>query len=260
VDKLDLVLDHFRQNLVTWRDAAHVKLEVAAIDGRGAWRLLNALQQADAVKPGVRSYIERGNLHVAPDVLAWVEAYRRGDYLAFPPSLLSPHCPEDLRRSSQIAQAILSCIRELNLSRDGLMALYHSRLGNFDESDGFNFWTIAQHETDYWLGTFLTALSVATTRLNVAARQALASNLNAILDEYPLRPIDADVSIADIESVLSLPIWKKRYELYSVWIVTEIVRALRGTISTYITRTDGWSSRSARRWSPPSILRPRRSG
>ena len=38
----------------------------------------------------------------------------------------------------------------------------------------------------------------------------------------------ADVSMADLESVLSLPIWKKRYELYSVWIATEIIRALEG--------------------------------
>jgi hypothetical protein len=43
---------------------------------------------------------------------------------------------------------------------------------------------------------------------------------------YPRKKFGAQIKIADLEAYLSLPIWKKRHELYAVWIATEIVNAL----------------------------------
>ena len=36
----------------------------------------------------------------------------------------------------------------------------------------------------------------------------------------------ADIQVKDLERLLSLPAWKKRYEFYGVWVATEIVRSL----------------------------------
>ena len=39
--------------------------------------------------------------------------------------------------------------------------------------------------------------------------------------------MDADIQARDIERLLSLPAWKKRYELYGVWVATEVAQALK---------------------------------
>jgi hypothetical protein len=130
--------------------------------------------------------------------------------------------------SASIAQAALLKLTELRLSRKELMEIYRTRQHRMEQSDALDFWAIAQNETDYWLRTFVVALSAAATHLTPDELQALGRDLDGITGRYPMRPFEANVSLPDLESVLSLPIWKKRYELYSVWIATEMIRALEG--------------------------------
>ena len=86
--------------------------------------------------------------------------------------------------------------------------------------------SIAQNETDYWLRSFVIALSAAANHLPKPELAELGQKLDAITSKLPLTPFDVEVSLAQLEKVLSLPIWEKRHELYSVWIATEMVRAL----------------------------------
>jgi hypothetical protein len=228
VDDIDVGLEHFRQWLTSWTEIAKVTFTVPAIDFRGVWDLHQALSSRTKVGEEIQRSFGNEKLVVPSDVQSWVSAYNGADYLPLPKSLTPPQCPSELLTSASIAQAALLRLTELRLSRRELMAIYQTRAHAMDRSDALEFWHIAQNETDYWLRTFVVGLSGAATRLSPDDLKSLGRDLDRITDRYPMRPFEADVSLPDLESVLSLPIWKKRYELYSVWIATEIIRALEG--------------------------------
>lgn len=228
LDDVDVDLEHFRKWLMNWTEIAKITLQIPAIDFRGVWDLHQALSSRTEIKDEIQRSFRNEKLLLPSDVQAWVRAYNDADYLPLPKSLMSPKCPLELITSTSIAQAALLHLTELRLSRSGLMQIYRTRRQRAEQSDALNFWTIAQNETDYWLRTFVVGLSAAATHLTPDELQSVGSDLDRITDRYPTRPFEANVSVADLESVLSLPIWQKRYELYSVWIATEMIRALEG--------------------------------
>ena len=215
IDGYDLGLDHFRQWIEAWNRAGGVVREVPALDFGAVWdlwRILPANGDADAV---------------ARDVSDWVDAYNAGAYEPMPGSLTGAACPEELRASASIAEAALARLNEANLNRERLMALYRSRQSRMNASDALDFWTIAQNETDYWLRSFVVALASAA-RLPRPELAATGEKLRTFLAQFPTRPFEFDVSMGGLQSILSLPLWQKRYELYSVWIATEMMAALQG--------------------------------
>jgi hypothetical protein len=228
MDDIDVSLEHFQQWLTSWTEIARITFTVPAIDFRGVWDLHQALSSRAQINEEIQRSFSNKRLLLPSDVETWVSAYNGADYLPLPKSLTSPQCPSQLLTSASIAQAALLLLTELKLSRSELMAIYRTRRHKMDRSDALEFWHIAQNETDYWLRTFVVGLSAAATHLSPAELEMLGSDLDRITNRYFMRPFDADVSLPDLESVLSLPIWKKRYELYSVWIATEIIRALEG--------------------------------
>lgn len=226
VNDIDFELEHFRQWITNWTDAATTTLTVPAIDERGAWGLWDVLRARDRISTEVDNAFENKPLNLPADVRAWVDAYSTDSYLPVPDSLVGPTCPNELTTSVSIAQAALERLLSMNLTPSGLEKLYNSPHNVIDRADALNLWTIAQSETDRWLRTFLVALSAAANHLLPSDLQDLGAELEAITGAYPTKPFDVTVSVGDLESLLSLPIWKQRYELYSVWIATEMVRAL----------------------------------
>lgn len=228
VDDFDLDLSHFQRWITTWQDAGVAQMHIPAVDWQGVWRLWGLFRDREQIGAEIRRSFGQERLHLPHDVQTWVDAHNRGEYLALPASLLPPDCPRELRASASIAQAALSLLREKGLTRDELMKLRRGYQGDMDRSDGLDFWSIAQNETDYWLRSYVVALSAAATHLTESEILELGGQLDAIISEFPLRPFNVEVSVAELESVLSLPIWRKRYELYSVWVATEMVRSLDG--------------------------------
>ena len=228
LDDVPLTLEHFRQWLRHWRQAAQVSLDVPALDWSGVWRLWDVLRN----RPRVSEEVQRAFAHTAlllpPDVQLWTSAYDRGEYLPLPDSLMPGRCPPELRASALISYAALQRLTDVGITRERLMELYRGTRHDIDRSDALNFWSIAQNETDFWLRTFVVGLSAAANHLSAPELAALGADLDLVTNAFPVRPVVASVSLPDLESVLSLPIWHKRYELYSVWIATEIVRALQG--------------------------------
>jgi hypothetical protein len=228
VDGFDLDLENFRRWIETWSHAGRFEEEVPAIDQSGVWKLWDIMRRRSTVADKVSRSFDKVTLDLPRDVQDWVNAYNHGEYLQMPASLTGANCPPELRACGLIAQAALLKLRDLDLNRERLMTLYRSRRGSMDRVDALDFWTIAQNETDIWLRTLIVALSASAFHLDAPDLKALGLELEQFLSKYPSRPFEIDVSIADLESVLSLPIWKQRNELYSVWIGTEIIRALKG--------------------------------
>ncbi len=153
------------------------------------------------------------------------------------PESLSPSlCHRALGKSASIAFAVLQRLLDQAITPPALKDLYGKHVqshdssgghGFYDPSDGFDFWTIARHETDRWFRSFVVALSAAS-QLPESELTAIGEEFDVITDRFPVRHLQVDVSVADLESVLSLPVWKKRFDLYSVWIATDIIRSLKG--------------------------------
>jgi hypothetical protein len=233
VDEIDISLEHFRSFLATWTQAAKMTLTVTAVDRSGLWEMLSVMRQ----QPKVEKELDRASgsksskPQIGEDVQRWLDARDMGDeYLPVPPSLAQSGCPAELARAAQVANVFIERLRGRKLTPSKRERVYRANLQSprcrLNAADGFDFWTVLQEESDHWSRTALICLSAATTVLMPSELQSMGDALAALLDQYPLRTVDAAVSLEDLESILSLPIWDKRYELYSVWIATEIVRAL----------------------------------
>lgn len=227
VDEIDIDLDHFREWIEKLTPAGKTKLQVVAVDNEAVWDLCRALRDREVIGNEIEKSFQGKQLNLPRDVQQWVEAYSEGAYLPMPPSLTPLQSPPELERSALIAHTAILVLQDHGMDRERLTAAYHNgdRPG-MDRSDALDFWTIAQNETNLWLRTFVVALSAAATLLKPEELEFVGGQLDALLGPFPTKPHEFNRSFRDLESVLSLPIWKKRYELYSVWIGTEIVRAL----------------------------------
>jgi hypothetical protein len=235
VDDIDLSLEHFRQWLTAWDGLARTAVTVPAIDAKAVWQLWRVLQERQALKDELQKF-QNKPLNIPNDARQWVSAYKQGTYLPLPKSLSPSQCPPALAKSASIALAVLQRLLDQGLTPTALKDLYDRHIRDvyaggghniYDPSDGFDLWTIAQHETDLWLRSFVVALSAAS-RLPKSELTAIGKELDAITDPFPMRPVQVNVTVGDLESLLSLPVWEKRFDLYSAWIATEIIRALKG--------------------------------
>lgn len=210
-------------------------MTVPAIDTKAVWQLWGVLQERQAIKDELQKSFENKPHNFSDDAQQWVSSYKQGAYLPLPKSLTPSLCPPALAKSASIAFALLQQLLDQGLTPAGLKDLYNQHHHDvsaqwnhniYDLSDGFDFWTIAQHETDHCLRSFVVALSAAA-QLSDSELAAIGKELDAITDRFPIRPMQVDVTIGDLESLLSLPVWEKRFDLYSAWIATEIIRALK---------------------------------
>ena len=59
-----------------------------------------------------------------------------------------------------------------------------------------------------------------------AERERFGAELAARYGRMGRRLVNADVEVADLEKLLSLPAWQKRHELYGVWVATEMLASV----------------------------------
>jgi hypothetical protein len=237
VGNLDLDLEHFRKSIETMTPAGKVTLQVPAADYDAAWKINEILRSKDVVQDQVSKSFDRWGkdfdadvLNLPGDVHDWVRAYDSGEYRALPVSLTASRYPLVLEKVTVIADAAISVIIDLSMNRKRMMDAYRSsENGGPNRADALAFWSLTQNETDYWLRTLVIALSAALTLLSKDELEMLGEEMDKLLSQFPSRAMIFGRSFRDLESVLSLPIWKERYELYSVWVGTEVVRALAST-------------------------------
>ena len=229
VDDVDVSLEHFRDWIATWTRIENVKLEVSTLFYRDTWALLNILSEYTVVEEQRQLSFKDEPLSISQDVIEWAKAYDSGKYLPLPRSLSSPDFPSELQESVLIAQAIASVLIKSKMTRGQLSSILSERAyGNWESVGSLDFWAIAQSETDLLLRSLVILLSACATLLKPVELTELGVELSTFIDKYPRVPLEMDIQLSDFDSILSLPIWKKRYELYSVWIATEIIRALEG--------------------------------
>lgn len=220
-----LDLKHFQTFLENW-DAFECELDVPAIDSGGAWAVYRATQDLPGMER-VLDFLDKDSRSTTglKDVDAWLEAYARGEYLPYPASLHPARVTPQLADATAIAMASVEIIRRTWANREKMIDEHRARGYESDRGDGFSPRTIAQHETDFRLGSSIVYIARYAS-LDESSRQVFAQKLAQQLGRYPRRKIGVRAKQPALERILSLPLWRRRHELYAVWIATEIVNAL----------------------------------
>jgi len=87
-------------------------------------------------------------------------------------------------------------------------------------------------EHDRWIESMVENLA-AFEVAEIDEQTKILAKLNPLLDGAELQPSQYSHSIDDLTAFLDLPIWKKRYELYSAWLLTQFLAAMEGHSITY---------------------------
>src|SRR5262249_30355884 len=95
----------------------------------------------------------------------------------------------------------------------------------FSRDDAFHPGTVAQDETDRWLGNTVKMLA-RLRRTDPAIVRTICAKLELEFADLQLRNFTFATEAARLQRLLSLPVWKKRNEVYAVWVCTEIVQSL----------------------------------
>ncbi len=220
-------LRHFEEFLEYWNNI-ECEIDIPAIDRASAF-ILNDVRLEFGSFDYLREKQARDGSKTTglEDVDAWLSEYSKGRYAQFPESLHPDKLGPGLDDAAWIVIAALSVIRRRGLNREEMHSEHRARSYKSDERDVLHPWTIAQNETDFWLQSCVQYLA----RLSVKPedeRKAFGEKLASAYAKFPRRRISANIQIKDLERLLSLPAWKKRYEFYGVWVANEIVRALDG--------------------------------
>jgi hypothetical protein len=225
IDEEHLDLRHFQRFLEHW-NVLEYDLNVPALDARGGWAVFEAGRDIPALQ-GALDFLRgpEGTSTGYSDVNAWLNDYRDGRYGPFPASLHPSRVPPELGDAAGITLTAVELIRSRWPDRDAMRRDHAARGYRQDYADGFSLDTIAQNESDFCLGSSVAQLARYAS-LNDADRAHFSANLMEILSPYPRRLIGLRAKWPELERILSLPLWRKRNELYVVWIATEIVDAV----------------------------------
>jgi hypothetical protein len=100
------------------------------------------------------------------------------------------------------------------------------RLELNDKSIGF----LARLHSDHWTVSLAAKAykRAIEARTNPALVDRLTTDLGRVLNDPPPKQRDLETTVVEIEHLLSLPVWKLRHELYSIWVLTQMVEALGG--------------------------------
>lgn len=159
-----------------------------------------------------------GGAALAEDVAEWLEAFQLGEFHELPASVSPGNVPAELSDLARISATALEALRSVATRReaiDGFLGDFAHRIGKGTVSDPR---AISAVEHDL-MGSLISALGHAVQQTD---HVGVVSAIAPIIVRIPRRLVSTTGDVAALEKVLSLPAWKKRFELYAVWIATRI--------------------------------------
>lgn len=226
VEEENLELKDFEEFSATWSSVAGL-VDLPALGFGSLWDYLRLLRDHPAGDP--LGFSRRSSED--PDVDDWFRTYERGGFPSLPQKLDPARLPGALVETASIAAVVLQRLRDRAGNRGAMYEAYGAagvdgkRVHVCDLDDAFALGTILQNETDYWLGSTVLLLDRWRTA-SEADLAALGTRLTGFTAAMARVHLPLEVSIADLERVLALPVWRTRHELYAIWIATRVVAAL----------------------------------
>jgi len=87
--------------------------------------------------------------------------------------------------------------------------------------------------SDYWPANLIKVMYYRIERINSmqepdrsGAIHSLSADLKPLLDNFPIITNSQDIIVKKLSDLLNLPIWQRRHELYSAWMLTNIEKSL----------------------------------
>lgn len=232
--ELDFDLGSFREWTNRWVSAVEPVPSMRATP-RQLWALQQSLRTVDEeIRSASTAAESLGNFR------AWLSWPER---LPPVPTSLTPALNDNLARAFEVADAVLQLSRQRSASPAALQ--YAPGVGPDFEGAldpagsppaASSAQLLALHQDD-WLSTVV-AHAYQSARL--ADRGQLAPNalgrISDALDALPQDDVLRERAIRDLLDVLSLPVWGRRHELYSAWLLSQIVDALgRSHVKVHVT-------------------------
>lgn len=232
-EQLTVNLDHFRK----WISACERRLEskrlVPVLTYRELWavreKFFSLNQNYDEASPWNASPFPRS---IEPELEKWLAAYRAGHYPPLPGLVQRLAARTDaIGDTASIVSEIYYAITNIARTRETLRERgYAVPDPGRDMLDAL--WTswgrreLYLFESDYWIGGRLTDLAAWEQGAD-EVRRGIAQALAEQYSHSPKRPARFAIDVEDLAEILSLPIWKRRYELYSAWLFTLILGGLK---------------------------------
>ncbi|MGY0791985.1 hypothetical protein ACW7BJ_21670 [Azospirillum argentinense] len=229
-EALKLTLEQFREVERTFRyltrpmRGRHWNLD-------GMWSLHRGLTQAvpTAVDWGRRTEVENGS------VRAWVGAYQNGRFGPIPVLPLTGDGEMDplLREIEGLARDYVEVCTAIGPRREDLRAAYNTAvesktLGMASDEVVQRLYTLFQPDTDHWIEQVILAATNAAEQIRAmpAGERATAARqwvelVRPAIDTLPLEVRTGRALQDELEQFIRLPIWRRRSELYAVWVAAQ---------------------------------------
>lgn len=227
-------LEHFRRWIEIWRQVLRLT-ETELWDYRSLWGLNDVMRARFDTLGGFRETV------VGTAVSSWMAAYMDGIWplpLPEPPQTGFADLDPLLARAWNVWTDVFEATSGLAPDRRAL------RESRFDEDRAGDERPRAIGElsprflrgvdSDHWAGSFAVgayahAEHIRSLNATGAAAYAadLASDLQNAFDRVPTVQAQVHTLVRALQDFLRLPLWERRYELYSAWVSTQIVAALK---------------------------------
>ena len=163
-------------------------------------------------------------------VCKWLDEYRQDTWPVFMPEMPESGYKELDHIAKRIWGMVEGAISYYKQAYDPAKGRVSSHLeGGCQYRDDF-FWS---SETNFWTESFIRITACTMERLaklppkeKVAEAKKLVDVLKALLDTSKMSEKEVVEIIDCLEDILSLPFWKRRYDLYAAWILAEIADAM----------------------------------
>ncbi len=165
-----------------------------------------------------------------PEVTRWLDEYNQNLWPRFFPSLPASgnlELDELLEQVWRLLQTVADRSRQFGSSRAALVEAAAAQTGNVDDDDGeATDWTaeiLRSLDQDGWTGFVVRNVACTSQRWrNGIVQDSLCQSLKQIFESAPHTQTDVRSLIDQLLAILSLPFWKFRHELYSVWVFSRI--------------------------------------
>ncbi len=185
-----------------------------------------------------RAFGENVNEYPAENLKDWAEQYFEGTWPQEDleaPKFDNPVLDEYVAHVWRVRQATIDAAREISPQREGLRGasgtLNELEIadGLIEEGDGVAAFLWHLH-SDHWSVSIASKAYARAIQAQVdpTVAERLRDSLSRVLNDPAPLCRDAEVVVTEIEELLSLPIWNRRHELYSIWVLTQIIDALGG--------------------------------
>lgn len=227
-------LRHFRQWIERWREALRL-VETELWDYRSLWELNGVL------RGGFNTLGNTSEMVTEPAVRNWMRAYRDGVMpQPLPPAPRTGFAELDslLVRAWGVWTAVFEATAALAPDHETLMA---TRFEDESDNDGprpvreLSRELLRNIQSDRWAGSFVMGGYAHVERIRAldATEQPqyvdeLAAGLRDVFARVHTGQIEVPTLLRVLDDFLRLPLWERRYELYSAWVSTQIVASLDG--------------------------------